>query len=79
MPGPWTQRATIMTATIIACMQNPATAIDDKHIVVIFAVALIAYLATCGRRPQAQCPRCKEVNRPQAVFCSQCGTRLPGK
>jgi len=53
--------------------------LDDRHLVVIGVVAVIAYLASCGRRPQRQCPRCKEINRAHAAFCSQCGTRLPGK
>lgn len=68
-----------MAGIMIGCVQHIAGVLDDRHLIVIGVIAVVAYLATCGRRPQRQCPRCKEINRPQAVFCSQCGTRLPGK
>jgi len=56
-----------------------AAAFDDGHLFIIAVVAVLAYLATCSRRPQRQCPRCKEINRPHSIFCCQCGTRLPGR
>jgi hypothetical protein len=68
-----------MGGITIGFVQHTAAVLDDRHLVVIGVVAVIAYLASCGRRPQRQCPRCKEINRAHAAFCSQCGTRLPGK
>lgn len=44
---------------------------------VVGAVFLIFILSGCCRRPTRQCPRCREVNREAAIFCSQCGARLP--
>jgi hypothetical protein len=41
---------------------------------VIFLIGSLFY-----RRPARDCPRCGEVNRESAVFCSQCGDRLPSR
>ena len=45
----------------------------------IGVVVLIAVLATTTHRAARRCPRCREINREAAVFCAQCGTRLPGR
>ena len=32
-----------------------------------------------SRRTPGRCPRCGERNREPALFCAQCGLRLPGR
>jgi rRNA maturation endonuclease Nob1 len=39
-------------------------------------VVVVLILFSSSRRTSKRCSRCKEVNRPPAIFCSQCGTRL---
>lgn len=51
----------------------------DDGLICIGVFALIFFLASCARRVSNRCPRCQEVNRPAAVYCAQCGQRLPGK
>jgi hypothetical protein len=41
------------------------------------AVALVVFLLASIRRHSTQCPRCREVNRPAAIYCAQCGQKLP--
>lgn len=53
--------------------------LDGKQIFVICLVAVIAFLATASRRSGRVCAKCHEHNRPQALFCAQCGQRLRGK
>jgi len=50
---------------------------DDHHLFTVAIVAVIVFLATSSRRPSRRCTRCREINREQAVYCAQCGTRLP--
>ncbi len=45
----------------------------------IAMVVVIVLLATSTRRMARRCPRCSEVNREPAIFCAQCGARLPGR
>ncbi|UCC31290.1 MAG: zinc-ribbon domain-containing protein [Phycisphaerales bacterium] len=52
---------------------------DYDGLVCIGVVAIIVFLATSSRRSARRCPRCQEINREAAVYCAQCGTRLPGK
>ncbi|UCE60723.1 MAG: zinc ribbon domain-containing protein [Phycisphaerales bacterium] len=49
---------------------------ERDGLVCIGLVAVIVFLATSTRRSAKRCPRCQEVNREQAIFCAQCGTRL---
>jgi len=51
--------------------------LDDHHLFTVAIVAVIVFLATSSRRPSRRCTRCREINREQAVYCAQCGTRLP--
>ncbi len=51
---------------------------DRSGLICIGLVAVIVFLATSTRRSAKRCPRCREVNREQAVYCAQCGTRLKG-
>ncbi len=44
----------------------------------IWAGGLTLLLTLLFRRRALRCPRCQEVNRPHAVFCAQCGSRLAG-
>ena len=48
-------------------------------LICVGVVALIVFLATSTRRSAKRCPRCREINREAAVFCAQCGERLPGR
>jgi hypothetical protein len=50
---------------------------DFDGLVCVGVVAIIVFLATSTRRSARQCPRCREINRQPAVYCAQCGTRLP--
>lgn len=51
--------------------------VDD---LVFVAIAVFAVFAIFGaRRIPGRCPRCGENNREAALFCSQCGLRLPGR
>jgi hypothetical protein len=52
---------------------------DLDRLFVIAAVVAVVVIASLQRRPSRQCPRCREVNREAAVFCAQCGERLPGR
>ena len=45
-------------------------------LVCVGLVAVFVFLATWFRRPARQCPRCKEINRPHAGYCAQCGAPL---
>jgi hypothetical protein len=48
-------------------------------LVCIAVVMVIVFLATSTRRSARRCPRCHEINREPAIFCAQCGARLPGR
>jgi rRNA maturation endonuclease Nob1 len=39
-------------------------------------VVVVLILFSSFRGTSKRCSRCKEVNRPPAIFCAQCGTRL---
>ena len=41
--------------------------------IVVFVVLMAVFRGRSGR----VCPHCHEVNRPPAVFCAQCGKKLP--
>ena len=48
---------------------------NGRIVCVIFAVAAFVLLSIL-RKPRRHCPRCRTLNRPQARYCAQCGTRL---
>ena len=50
---------------------------DGVQFYVIGLAAVVAFLASAGRRSSRRCPKCREVNRQEAFYCAQCGTRLP--
>lgn len=50
--------------------------LDGRQVFFICLIAVIAFLATASRRTGRVCTRCREHNRPQAVYCAQCGQRL---
>ncbi len=52
---------------------------DKGQIIVVGLVAVIVFLATSTRSAPRRCPRCREINRLQAIYCAQCGTHLPDK
>ncbi len=64
---------------MLASALGAALCFDDGHILVVGLVAVIVFLATSTRRSARRCPRCQEVNRERALYCAQCGARLPGK
>ncbi|NOT02608.1 MAG: zinc ribbon domain-containing protein [Phycisphaerales bacterium] len=39
-------------------------------------VVLMVLFTTAARSPRRMCPRCRELNRPGASFCAQCGQPL---
>ena len=51
--------------------------LDIENFLAVAIVAAVVVLATASRRPSRRCTRCREINREQAVYCAQCGTRLP--
>jgi hypothetical protein len=53
--------------------------LENENLLAVGIVAVIVFLATSSRRPSRRCARCREINREQAVYCAQCGTRLPGR
>jgi len=51
---------------------------DDAHLFAIAVVAaVVAITVSAIRRPPRRCTRCREINREQAIYCAQCGTKLP--
>jgi hypothetical protein len=51
-------------------------ALDGEELFVAALITVIVFLATSARRSPGRCPRCREINRDQARFCAQCGSRL---
>lgn len=54
-------------------------AANVEGLVCVAVVVAIVLLATSVRRCSRRCSKCQEINREVAVFCAQCGTRLPGR
>jgi zinc-ribbon domain len=54
----------------------PFEFLGHRGVLLLVGVGLIVFLATSVKRPQNSCPKCGEINREQATFCAQCGTRL---
>ncbi len=52
-------------------------ALARDQLICIVVVAVIVFLATSTRRSARRCPRCHEVNRSHAIYCAQCGEKLP--
>lgn len=50
---------------------------DRENIFVVVVVLVGIFVANAFRRRPNRCPRCRELNREQALYCAQCGTRLP--
>lgn len=50
---------------------------DDSPFWVIVAVAVFVAWAAGSRRSARACPRCREQNREAAIYCAQCGSKLP--
>ncbi len=51
---------------------------DDGRLFALAVVAAVVAVTTSAiRRPPRRCLRCREINREQAVYCAQCGTKLP--
>lgn len=50
---------------------------DDSGFWVIIGVIVLASWALGPRRAPRQCPRCHEQNREAAIYCAQCGAKLP--
>lgn len=63
-----------MTALALLAMFN----FDDGRLFAIAVVAAVVAVTTSAiRRPPRRCPRCREINREQAMYCAQCGRKLP--
>lgn len=62
----------MILAELASCLKS-----DRNGMIFVILVAVIAFLATSSRRSARRCPRCREMNRAAAVFCAQCGHRLP--
>lgn len=41
----------------------------------VIVVCLVIF-TTAAKSPRQQCPHCREINRPDARFCAQCGHKL---
>lgn len=61
-----------MFATLLAAIHR----MNHEQFLFVVIVAVIVFLATSTRRKRVQCRGCKEVNRPGAVYCAQCGAKL---
>ncbi len=64
----------MIEATLATCVQ-----LDDRHLFGIMIAVAVVVLVASFRRPSRRCPRCQQINREQAVYCAQCGERLPGR
>lgn len=50
---------------------------DDSPFWVIVIVGVMVSWAVGSRRSPRRCPRCHEHNREAAIYCAQCGLKLP--
>ena len=50
---------------------------DDSPFWVIVVVGVFVAWAVGSRKTARICPRCHEQNREAAIYCAQCGARLP--
>jgi len=64
---------------VIAFVQAIAQRFDIEALLWIGGVIVIVLMVTTSRRTCRRCSRCREMNREAAVFCAQCGQRLPGR
>ena len=53
--------------------------LENENLLAVAIVAVVVFFATASRQPSRRCTRCREINREQAVYCAQCGMRLPGR
>lgn len=67
------------TFTILLASDMPLLADRGNSFVVIGLVAALVFAFARGKEPQSRCQNCRELNRRGAVYCAQCGTRLPGR
>ncbi len=49
---------------------------DSGGFVCFGAVFVLIFMTGLLGRARNHCPRCEEINRPEANFCAQCGQRL---
>ena len=49
---------------------------DDSSLFIVAIVSAVLVLATSGRRSSRRCSRCSQLNREEAIYCSQCGKKL---
>ena len=63
----------------IALASTGLLALSRDGMVFVGVIAVIAFLLTSTRRVGRRCPRCRENNRREAIFCAQCGGRLPNR
>lgn len=50
---------------------------DDGSLFVVALVSAFLMLATSGRQTPGRCARCGQRNRQEAIYCAQCGRKLP--
>lgn len=53
------------------------SSMDGERLLFVLIVGIGVFVASSFRRRPHRCPRCRELNRDQALFCAQCGTQLP--
>lgn len=73
-----TDRA-LYSSAVITIAQVIAQRFDIEALLLMGGVIVIVLMVTSSRRPCRRCPKCREVNREVAIFCAQCGQRLPGR
>lgn len=52
---------------------------SNAEVLVGAGVLVMFVLAALPRGQSPICRRCREINRDEALFCAQCGTRLLGR
>jgi hypothetical protein len=66
-------------STQLALIGLLVLAVSRKTFIFVGVIGVIAFLMTATRRARRACKNCGEVNREEAVYCAQCGARLPGR
>lgn len=64
------------TTTMYATIDVLASSIDGEELFFLTVLVVAVFVAGSFRKSPHRCPRCRELNREQAQFCAQCGTKL---
>ena len=68
-----------LTRQVLTSMLAIAMRFNLGGLLCIGGIVALVLLATSSGKVARRCSRCSEVNREAAVFCAQCGTRLPNR